>query len=193
MKRTHMTLIGLALALSVAGAAFGQRDRGPKPAAPEGPIAALDAFAVAEVLAKAPPDVVVVTLDEAKHPLRGAVPQAVFGADDEAFVKAAPAARRVILAGADPARMDRVARRLAATGHRVSVLAGGVGAWDAAMDADPGAPPATASSMAWQRYRTNVALRRSFGDAEAAPAAPIAAPIAPVGPAGGGAKKREGC
>ncbi len=193
MKRKHMSLLALALALSVAGVAFGQRDRSVNPPVCEGAIDRLDVFAVAQVLAEAPPDVVVVTLDDAKHPLRGSVPLAVFGADDDAFVKAAPKARRVILAGSDLVRMDRLARKLTASGHRASVLAGGIGGWDAAMDADPNAPPATASSNVWQQYRTNVALRRSFGDAASAPAAPIAAPIAPVGPAGGGSKKREGC
>lgn len=193
MKRSHLTLVALALALSVAGAAFGARTRSTAPAVSQAPIEQLDAFSVAEVLANSPPDVVVVTLDDAKHPLRGAVPEAMFAADDEAFVKAAPS-RKVILAGSDPVRVDRLARRLVASGHRASILAGGTPAWDAAMDTDPAAPAANASSKVWQRYRTNVALRRSFGDAEAAPAAPIAAPKLPVAPAGGGgAKKREGC
>jgi hypothetical protein len=117
----------------------------------------------------------------------------VFGADDDALVKAAPRARRVILAGADLVRVDRVARRLVATGHRAAVLGGGVAAWDRAMDADPAAPVAGATGAAWQKHRTDVALRRSFGDAAAAPAAPVAMPVAPALAAPGGAKKREGC
>ncbi len=194
MNRTRLTLVALALALSVAGAAFGQRTRAPAPPAAEIAIPAMDAFAVAGVLSESPPDIVVVTLDAPKHPLRGAVPASMFGADDEAFVKAAPTARRIVLAGADPVRMDRLARRLVATGHRTSILAGGTDGWDRAMDADPAAPPDNASSKVWQQHRMNVALRRSFGDAAAAaaPVTPVVAPIAPAG-AGGGAKKREGC
>lgn len=100
MNRTRLTLVALALALSVAGAAFGRRSRAPAPPAAEVAIPAMDAFAVAGVLSVA--DIVVVTLDAPKHPLRGAVPASMFGADDEAFVKAAPAARRIVLAGAEP-------------------------------------------------------------------------------------------
>ena len=194
MNRTRMSLIAAALALSVAGAAFGQRSRAPAAPPADVAIQALDAFTVAEVLAESPPDVVVVALDAPKHPLRGAVPASLFGADDDAFVKAAPAARRIVLAGADPVRMDRLARRLVATGRRASILAGGTEAWDRAMDADPASPPDGASSRTWQQHRTHVALRRSFGDAAAAaaPQAPVVAPILPAGPSGG-AKKREGC
>ena len=65
MKRSHLTLVALALALSVAGAAFGARTRSTAPAVSQAPIEQLDAFSVAEVLANSPPDVVVVTLDDA--------------------------------------------------------------------------------------------------------------------------------
>jgi rhodanese-related sulfurtransferase len=193
MNRNRLSLLALALSLSVAGAAFGQRSARTSGPSPEVAVAALDPFAVAAILAEAPTDVVVVALDAPAHPLRGALPASVFGTDDDAFVKAAPRARRVILAGADPVRVDRVARRLVATGHRAAVLAGGVAGWDRAMDADPPPPAAGAPAEAWQKHRTEVALRRSFGDAAAAPAAPVAVPLAPALAAPGGAKKREGC
>jgi hypothetical protein len=193
MNRNRLSLLALALSLSVAGAAFGQRSARSSAPSPETAIEALDPFAVAAVLAEGSPDVVVISLDAPRHPLRGALPAAVFGADDDALVKAAPRARRVILAGADLVRVDRVARRLVATGHRAAVLGGGVAAWDRAMEADPPAPVAGATGAAWQKHRTDVALRRSFGDAAAAPAAPVAMPVAPALAAPGGAKKREGC
>lgn len=193
MNRTRMSLVAFALALALAGAAFGQRSAKLAAPRPEPVIEAVDAFAVAEILAQAPPDVVVVALDDARHALRGAVPIASFGADDESFVKAAPKARRVVLAGADRVRMDRVARRLVASGRRAAVLAGGTEAWDRAMDSDPPAPDASAPAAAWSAHRARVALRRSFGDAAAAPAAPAAPPPAPLPAAPSGPKKREGC
>lgn len=190
--RSRITLLALALGLSVAGAALGQRATGSRPA-PEVTIEAVDPFAVASVLAKGAPDVVVVTFDAPKHPLRGAVPAVAFGADDAAFIAAAPRARKVILAGKDAVRADRVARKLVASGRRAAVLAGGVEAWDRAMDVDPPAPAAGAGAEAWNKHRADVALRRSFGDAEAAPPPPVAVPVAPVMAPSGGAKKREGC
>lgn len=195
MNRARMSLLALALAFSVAGAAFGARAKPVAPAPADVAIPTLDAFGVAQILAESPPDTVVVTLDSPKHPLRGAMPETVFGADDDAFVKAAPRARRIVLAGADPVRVDRLAHRLAQGGRRVMVLAGGTDGWDRAMDADPQAPPPGASDKALQQYRTNVALRRSFGDAAAAaaPVNPVVAPVAPASGGGGGPKKREGC
>ncbi|MFO0586640.1 MAG: hypothetical protein U0441_03845 [Polyangiaceae bacterium] len=195
MNRTRMSLVALALAFSVAGAAFGARSKPAGPAPADAPIPTLDAFGVADVLSEAPTDTVVVTLDSPKHPLRGAMPETAFGADDDTFVKAAPRARRIILAGADPVRVDRVAHQLMHTGRRVTVLAGGTDGWDRAMDADPPSPPAGASDKVLQQYRTNVALRRSFGDAAAAaaPVNPVVAPVAPASGGGGGPKKREGC
>ena len=196
MNRIRLSLAAAALALSIAGAVLGARSRAPADPPQDIAVSMLDAFAVAKVLAESPPDTVVVTLDSPKHPLRGAVPASIFGADDEAFLRSAPTARGVVLAGADPVRVDRLARRLIASGRRVSVLAGGTDAWDRVMDEDPPAPPAGASSEVWAQHRTHVALRRSFGDAAAAAA--VAAPVlVPVLPAQGGAvgapKKREGC
>ena len=99
-----------------------------------------------------------------------------------------------MLAGGDPVRVDRIARKLSSSGRDVRVLAGGLGAWDTAMDADPKAPADGATVEVWAAYRSRLALRRSFGDAAAAPVSPFAAPIAPIAaPGGGGAKKREGC
>ena len=193
-ERAHALLIALALSFGVAGAALAQRVM-PRPAVTqEQAVEALDSFALAAILAKGSPDDVVIAMDTPKHPLRGATPISVYGADDAAFAERAPKARRVILAGADEVRMDRVARRLLATGRRAAVLRGGTAAWDAAMDADPKAPAAGSPAAVWARYRTDVALRRSFGDASAAPVAPVAAPIAPaILPQGGASKKREGC
>ena len=157
-------------------------------------------FALAKLLAEAPPEVVVVTLDEPRHPVRGAVPLATFGGTDEGLVERAPTARRIVLAGFDAVRVDRVAHALLATGRDVTVLvdaantlASGLAAWDRTMDADPGPPSATAPASVWQTYRSDVALRHSFGDA--APAAAVI--VVPTGPAavgqGGAPKKREGC
>jgi rhodanese-related sulfurtransferase len=191
--RSRLTLLALAVALAGAGAFFGSRPAAPSIPASERPVEALDPFAVAATLAEAPPDAVVIALDTPRHPLRGAIPAAAFGGDDATLVAQAPKARRVILAGADPVRVDRVARKLRASGRRAAVLAGGTSAWDQAMDADPPAPAPTASAATWQKHRAAVALRRSFGDAEAAPAAPVAAPATPVMAAPSGPKKREGC
>jgi hypothetical protein len=192
--RAHAVLIALALSLGVASAAVAARVK-PRPVAThEQAVPAVDSFELAAILAKGSPDDIVIAMDAPKHPLRGATPIAVFGADDAAFAQRAPKARRVILAGADEVRMDRIARSLLSTGRRVAVLRGGTAAWDAAMDADPKAPDAHAPGAVWARYRNEVALRRSFGDASAAPAAPVAAPVAPIVlPQGHASKKREGC
>jgi hypothetical protein len=192
--RTRLSLVVLALALSGAGAALGHRGAPPAKAPQLAAVATVDAFALAKILAESPPDTVVLALDGAKHPLRGALPSALLGADDAVVVERAPKARRIIVAAADPARAEKLARALGATGRRAAVLRGGIAAWDAAMDADPPAPAPTANEAAWKEHRSSVALRRSFGDASAAPATPVAAPVAPVAaPGGGGAKKREGC
>lgn len=196
MKRARTWLLVAALTLGVGGAALAQRPR--HSAAPKDvTVASIDVFEVAALLAEAPPDTLVVVMDTPKHALRGAAPMGQFGADDAAFVERAPKARAIVLAGRDQVRMDKLARSLLAAGRRVTVLKGGLAAWDAAMDADPKAPPATAPSAVWARYRTEVALRRSFGDAESAPPAPVLVPPAPIapaaGPAGGAPKKREGC
>ena len=195
MNRTRLSLIAMALAFSVAGAAFGARQHAAAPPSVEAPIPTLDAFGVAQILAESPPDTVVVSLDTPKHPMRGAVPETMFAADDDAFVKSAPRARKLVLAGADPVRVDRLAHRLSQAGRHVTVLAGGTDGWDRAMESDPPAPAPNANAKVWQQHRTNVALRRSFGDAAAAaaPVNPVAAPVAPVSGGGGGPKKREGC
>lgn len=195
MNRTRLSLIAMALAFSVAGAAFGARQHVAAPPTVEAPIPTLDAFGLAQILAESPPDTVVVSLDTTKHPMRGAVPETLFAADDDAFVKSAPRARKIVLAGADPVRVDRLAHRLSQGGRHVTVLAGGTDGWDRAMESDPPEPAANANARVWQQHRTNVALRRSFGDAAAAaaPVNPVIAPVAPVSGGGGGPKKREGC
>lgn len=188
---------GVALVLAVAGAALA-RLPGPSKAgtSAEAPApAALEPFALAALLAEAPPDVLVVAVDPARHPLRGAVPMTTLAASDDAFVASAPR-RRVVIVAADEVRADRIARRLHAQGTNARVLQGGVAAWDRAMDADPAAPPAGAPFATWDAHRRNVALRHAFGDADNTPSAvPIApAMVAPVAAPGGGApKKREGC
>ena len=191
--RVRLVLVAAALALSTAGAALGSHHQAASAPVSERPVEQLDPFAVAEILAAGPPDTLVIALDAPKHPLRGAIPAAALGKDDEALVAQAPRARRLILAGADPVRVDRVVRRLLASGHRAAVLHGGVAAWDHAMDADPPAPPASAAAADWRRHRGTVALRRSFGDAAAAPAAPVAMPAPGPLAAPSGQKKREGC
>jgi hypothetical protein len=191
--RTRLSLVVLALALGGAGAALGPRGAPPAPAPQVAAPAAHKPFALAKILADSPPDTVVLALDAAKHPLRGAMPAALLGADDAVVIERAPRLRRIVVAAADPARAERLARALLASGRRAAVLKGGIAAWDAAMDADPAAPAAGADEAAWKQHRRDVALRRSFGDAAAAPAAPVAAPVAPVAAPGGSAKKREGC
>jgi len=193
-KSLRKSLLVAAGIVAVAGAALGARARSNDTvlmasAAPS----TIEPFALAQVLSQAPPDIVVISLDDARHPLIGAVPSSMYGESDDAFVASAPKARRIVLAGKDQVRVDRVARRLQAAGRSVAVLAGGIDAWDKAMDADPAAPADTAGAEAWEAYRVNVALRRYFGDASAAPPPaaaprPAAAPAAPAAP-----KKREGC
>lgn len=191
--RTRLALVAGALSLGLAGAFLGTRAAS-APALVEPTVSRVDAFTVAGLLAGNSPEVVVITLDAtARHPLRGAMPAGAFGEGDEAFVERAPRARRMILAGTDPVRVDRVARRLLATRHEVAVLEGGIEAWDRAMDADPAPPSPSAAPSAWPAHRMQVALRRSFGDAAAAPATPVIAPVAPAVAAPGGPKKREGC
>lgn len=197
MKRPSLksALLGGALLLALAGAAFGREPvrAAPTPMSPRAP-AAVAPFALARVLAAAPPDVVVIALDEARRPLRGAVPASAYGRDDAALIANAPAATRIVLAARDTVRAERIARRLMAAGRSVQVLEGGVDAWERAMSADPPAPPANASAAARARYAYDVALRRAFGDPSAAPAAPVRAVAPPPAAAsGGGSGRREGC
>jgi rhodanese-related sulfurtransferase len=188
---------GAALVLAVASAALARLPvQGRAATSAEAPApATLEPFALAALLAEAPPDVVVVAVDPARHPLRGAVPIATLAASDDAFVASAPR-RRVVIVAMDEVRADRIARRLHGQGTNARVLQGGVSAWDRAMDADPAPPPAGAPFAAWDAHKRNVALRHAFGDADNTPsAAPIVpAMVAPVAAPGGGApKKREGC
>lgn len=185
------------LAITALGVALGAAAlaRTPRPAAApavEVAVATIEPFALAALLSASPPDVVVLALDEPRHPLRFAHPAAMYGATDDALVEQAPR-RRLVLVGLDVVRVDRLARRLRATGRDVRVLAGGVDSWDKAMDQDPPAPAPGADAATWKTYRAHLALRRAFGDASAAPAAPVVAPVPVAAPAGGAPKKREGC
>lgn len=194
---TKFALAGAALVLALGTAAFAKRPPKSKALPTDAAVTwspvGVEPFALAGLLAEGPPDTLVIALDEPRHALRGATPVAMLAASDEALV-AAPLKRRVILAGFDQVRVDRLARRMLARGVETRVLVGGLDAWDRVMDADPPAPWNGAGDVAWQTYRTRVALRHAFGDASLAPAAAPIAPIAPVAPAGGGgAKKREGC
>ncbi|MBI4953828.1 MAG: hypothetical protein HY908_17520 [Myxococcales bacterium] len=197
MRRWHPILAAAAaLSLAATSAAIGTRTKASSAsdvvevAAPE----SLGPFELANLLAEAPPDVVVVALDEASPPLRGSVPVALFGASDEDFVAHAPKARSVVLAARDVVRADRLARAILGQPGRARVLEGGLDAWDQAMKAAPPAPGAGAVEADWLRYRRDVALRHAFGEAASAPAAPVAAPVAPVAAPGAGTpKKREGC
>lgn len=150
---------------------------------------------LARVLSVAAPEQLVVTFDEARHPMRGAVPSTMYGATDDEVLANVPAGVQLVLVCNDPVRLDRIARRLMLLGRSVRVLRGGVPAWEAAMAGDPPAPRATAGAERWAEYRYEVALRHAYGDASATPtAAPIAAPTRPaIAPAAVGAGKREGC
>lgn len=189
-------LLIVAVVLALAGAAFGRgtAHHAAAPTRTHAP-ATLTPFALARVLAEAPPDVVVIGLDNAEHALRGAQPAAIFGRDDAALIANAPQRGRIVLAARDVVRADRVARRLIAAGRSVSVIDGGIEAWDRAMRADPPAPPPAASAATRANYAYDLALRHAFGDPNAAPASaprPVAPPPAAVG-GGGGGGRREGC
>jgi len=192
-KSLRKSFIAAAMIVAVAGAGLAARARtNPEPISNVAP-AAVEPFAVAQLLSQGSTDVVVIAMGEAKHPLLGATPIELYGETDEAFLAAAPKARRIVLVAKDQVRADRVARKLMATGRSVAVLDGGIDNWDKSMDADPPAPAEKASADEWDAYRMNVALRRYFGDASAAPP-PAAAPRPMVLPGAGAApKKREGC
>lgn len=192
-KKTKKTLLALGLGLAVLGAVLGATEkRGRATLSPGSTLRLVAPMQVAALLAEGSPEVVVLTLGQPEHALDGALPAGAADATDEVIVAAAPRARRVVLAGKDQVRAERLARAMAATGREVSVLAGGLDAWDRAMAEDPPAPEAGASAETWARYRTDVALRRRFGEAGAQPAAVIAAPAAPTS-AAAPARKREGC
>jgi hypothetical protein len=202
ISSSRLALAGSALVLAFASMAFARRDGSSAKTAPattttvasRAPVT-IEAFALAQLLAEAPPDTVVIALDEPRHPLRFAVPIALLigPGGDEAFAASASKSRRIVLAGFDQVRVDRLARRLLAGDRDARVLEGGLDAWDKAMDADPAPPPANAGGEAWQTYRTRVALRHAFGDASLAPAAAVVVPVAPLTAPLGAPKKREGC
>lgn len=196
MNRKHLrkSLMGGALVLALAGAALGARtpDRqGPAPASTDAP-RQVAPFELAGLLSQSSPNVVIIRLDDTEPRMIGSLPASAFGADDEALVKAAPKAREIVLVGSDPVRVDRVARKLLASGRHVEVLEGGSQAWTQAMGKDPAAPKAGATPEEWTQYRKNVALRRYFGDESTAPPPVVKAP-APVMAAPAPPKKREGC
>ncbi len=195
IKFSRWLLAGAALGLAGIGVALGDNSANAElPTSEVRPPASIGVFELARLLSQAPPDAVVVALDPARHPLRGALPVKVYGPDEAAFIENAPKARGIVLVSQDPIRADRIARRLMASGRSVRVLTGGISAWDGAMDRDPPAPHEKAGSDAWRRYRERVALRRAFGDPGSAPATPVAAPPpASFLPVARPAKKREGC
>lgn len=188
-------LIGVALSLGLAGAAIGAvRQPVSKTQTTTASPLRVSAWELAALLSSAPPETVVIALDQGTWPLPGAMPASAYGATDDQLLSAAPKARRIILVGADPVRVERVARRLMASGRDTRVLEGGIQAWDKAMDADPAQPGAGASAAEWDAYRMRVALRSRVTAKDAAPAAPVAAPPPAAAPAGGATpKKREGC
>lgn len=195
LRLTQHSLFAIA-AITVAFGSAGLARRAHAPAATVAEAApqTIEPFALAKLLSEAPPDLVVISLDPARHALRFDQPAALYGANDDALVENAPKLRRLVLVGFDQVRVDRLARRLLSAHRDVRVLAGGLDAWDKAMDQDPAAPAPNADGPTWQLHREKVALRHAFGDAQLAPAAPVAMPVAPVAPGGGGVpKKREGC
>lgn len=188
----HMYYAAAAISLAIAGAVLSQRTPAREAAPPSAAPDSIDARALGRVLGEGRADVVVLALDEPKHALRFAEPASLYGADDAAIVARAPRARRLVLAGHDVVRADRLARKLLAAGRDVTVVAGGLAAWDAWIEAEPAAPAADAGPGAWADYREHVAQRRVFGGAQAAPVAPVRAAV-PAAGARAPAKKREGC
>lgn len=188
---THQIFALAALGVALGSSALARRGGGPELQSEPAP-AAVDAETLATLLVQGAADTVVLALDEPRHPLRFAQPAALYGATDEALLVSAPRHRRLILVGADVVRVDRLARRLRATGRQVQVLAGGLDSWDQLMAESPAVPAADANAAAWQRYRQRLGLKRAFGDETGAVGAPVAAPRPPA-PAGAVAKKREGC
>lgn len=150
---------------------------------------------LAHVLTVAAPEQMVVTFDQARHPMRGAMPASMFGATDDDIVASLPAGVQLVLVCTDEVRLDRVARRLMAAGRSVRVLRGGVPGWEAALARELPSPGSGAGAERWARYRYEVALRHAFGEASAAPTAtPLPLPARPAAaPAGGSAGRREGC
>jgi hypothetical protein len=193
-KRPKTLLMLGAVALAICGAALGRPRTTSGSSASSSPPATVAPYALARILSTSPPEVVVVTLGEGRHPLLGSIPITLFGETEEQQIAAAPRVRRIVLVGADEVQADRFARRMAEAGRDVSVLAGGREAWDRAMDSDPAAPPKSAGAADRARYLENVALRRYFGDKSAAPKAVSIAPVAaPVLAPAARPKKREGC
>jgi rhodanese-related sulfurtransferase len=195
-RAIKLWLLGGAALLGLTGAALG-RDTPTHPTTPISRHAPpyVTPLELAHLLAVAAPSTLVVTFDNAPHPMRGAAPATMWGSTDDEFIASVPAGVQLVLICNDTVRLDRVARRLMAMGRSVRVLRGGVPAWEAAMSADPPAPRATAGAARWAQYRYEVALRRAYGEASATPAtAPVAPPARPAaGPTAGGTGRREGC
>ncbi|MCK6550500.1 hypothetical protein L6R52_31980 [Myxococcota bacterium] len=188
-------LLAAGLGLGVLGLLLGSTKR--TESATAEPVAApktVTAFELARVLADGSPDVAVLVLGQPKTALDGAVPAGPDGATDDQIVTTAPRHRAIILAGADPVRTDRLARRLVLAGRVVSVLDGGLDAWDRTLAEDPPAPGEGATGAAWDDYRARVALRRRFGETSSTPAPVITAPLPTASQTGAAPKKkREGC
>jgi rhodanese-related sulfurtransferase len=197
-SRVRAILVVVGLGLAVAGAALGSARVRRLDAVADANLSLteLEPFEVARVLAVGGPETVVMLLDAPRHAMVGAAPAVVFGASDEALAQSAPRARRLVVVGADAVRVDRLARRLRATGRDVRVLRGGTEAWDRAMGADPAAPAASGGEAALRQHREQVALRRRFGEAKgsgtAAPPAGFGT-VRPIPATGNAAKKRGGC
>ena len=192
-RRLHQVLLAGALGAAAVGAALGWP--APEPAralSPEGP-EALAPLLVARILSEGGPADLVLYEGTPSHALRGAWPLSSFGPSDDELARQAPRARRIVLAMTDPVRADRLARRLLATGRRVAVVRDGVAGWDRAMTQDPPTPAAGASASAWSAFRRDVALRRAFGEAGAAPPPASAPPPAALTAPPAGARRREGC
>lgn len=188
---THQIFALAALGVALGSSALARRGGGTVAKSEPAP-AAVDAETLASLLVQGSPEVVVLALDEPRHPLRFAQPASLYGANDEALLAGAPRHRRLILVGADVVRVDRLARKLRATGREVQVLAGGLDSWDQLIAESPAVPAADANAAAWHRYRHKLGLRRAFGEDAGREAAPVAAPK-PLAPAAPVAKKREGC
>jgi uncharacterized membrane protein YedE/YeeE len=154
--------------------------------------ASVSPFELARSLRASPPDQVVWVSGTPRHAL-GPGALAVDGASDAQLAALADPGRRVILVFADGTRAGELATRLAARGVPCSVLAGGLDAWDTAMQVAPQPPAAGARAETWQRYREDLALQAYFAGTRVATPA-VAAPAAlPLPATAVASSKREGC
>ena len=150
-------------------------------------------FDLAEVLREGPPDAVVWLKGEPRHAITGPLVVAADALEPEVLERSAIPGQQVWLAFQDGTAMHKLAGRLAARGIPVAVLAGGLAAWDRAMDVDPAPPQAGATAAAWQTYREQLALRHFFGGERAAKAPEVKVPVVlPTAPKAA-RKRREGC